>query len=345
MSLYSEIVEQAEVAERILREQRENVEMIANSLKKRDISYVFLAARGTSDNAGRYTKYLWGAHNRIPVALATPSLFSIYHQPPVLKDALVIGISQSGKSPDIVSVLAEARQQGCQTLTITNEPESPLGEIADFKIDICAGSELAVAATKTYTASMMATAMLSCALSGNETHWQVLKKVPAWMRTVLTKTEAIARIAERYRFMEQCVVLGRGYNYSTAYEWSLKMKELCYVMADPYSSADFQHGPIALVEQGFPVMAVSVQGQVMNDSLGLIDVLVREHKVELLTISNDDRALEMGTSGVALPADMPEWITPLVSILPAQLFSYYLTRAKGLNTESPRGLNKVTETI
>ena len=345
MSLYTEIFEQADVAERILSEQRENIEKIAGALNRKDISYVFLAARGTSDNAGRYTKYLWGGYNRLPVALATPSLFSIYHRPPKLANALVIGISQSGKSPDIVSVLEEARKQGCSTVSITNTPSSPLAEIAEWGVDICAGEEVAVAATKTYTASLMAAAMLSCALAGDEKRWKELELVPKWMRAVLQKDELIARIAERYRFMKECVVLGRGYNYATAYEWSLKMKELSYVMADPYSSADFQHGPIALVEQGFPVMAIAVRGHVMKDSLGLMDILVREHKVELLTISNDDRALALGTSSVGLPAEMPEWLSPIVSIIPGQLFSLYLTKAKGFDTESPRGLNKVTETI
>ena len=345
MSLYTEIFEQADVAERILSEQRENIEKIASQLKSKDISYVFLAARGTSDNAGRYMKYLWGAYNQLPVALATPSLFSIYHRPPKLKNALVVGISQSGKSPDIVSVLKEARNQGCPTVSITNTPSSPLAEIANWRVDICAGEEVAVAATKTYTASLMAVAMLSCALAGDAKRWKELELVPQWMRAVLQKDGLIARIADRYRFMEECVVLGRGYNYATAYEWSLKMKELSYVMADPYSSADFQHGPIALVEQGFPVMAVAVRGYVTKDSLGLMDILVREHKVELLTISNDDRALEIGTSSIRLPAEMPEWLSPIVSIIPGQLFSMYLTRAKGFDTESPRGLNKVTETI
>ena len=332
MSLYQEIFEQAEVAERILQEQRENIERIARGIRERNPDTVFLAARGTSDNAGRYINYLWGAFNRVPVALATPSLFSIYQQPPVLHNTLVIGISQSGKSPDIVSVLAEARKQGVPTLTITNAPGSPLSVLADWEIDICAGVEKAVAATKTYTASMMAAAMLSCALGEDNERWDVLSKVPGWMREVMGRDEVIARIAERYRFMEQCVVLGRGFNYSTAFEWSLKMKELCYVMADPYSSADFQHGPIALVEQGFPVMAVAPQGKVLKDLLGLMELLCEERKVELLTISNDEDALSLAQSAIRLPIDMPEWVSPIVSIIPAQLFAYYLTLAKGFDT-------------
>ncbi|NSW50872.1 MAG: SIS domain-containing protein [Anaerolineae bacterium] len=345
MGLYEEIFEQAQTAQRILEEQRENIETIAANIRERQPDTVFLAARGTSDNAGRYINYLWGAYNRLPVTLATPSLFSIYQRPPRLHNTLVIGISQSGKSPDIVSVLAEARNQGCPTLTITNAPGSPLSQLADWEIDICAGVETAVAATKTYSASMMAAAMLSCALAQDEARWEQLSHVPGWITEVLRRDETIARIAERYRFMEQCVVLGRGFNYATAFEWSLKMKELCYVMADPYSSADFQHGPIALVEQGFPVMAVAPKGEVLADLMGLMELLCEERKVELLTLSNDDDVLSLGQSAIQLPADMPEWISPIVSIVPAQLFAYYLTVAKGFDTEAPRGLKKVTETV
>jgi glutamine---fructose-6-phosphate transaminase (isomerizing) len=345
MGLREEIHEQSQVAARILAEQRENVERIAAEIKRKDIAYVFLAARGTSDNAGRYAKYLWGAYNQIPLAMATPSLFSIYKKPPRLKNALVVSISQSGKSPDIVSVMAEAKRQGQATLTITNMPDSPLAEYADWTIDVCAGEEKAVAATKSYTSSLMAAAMLSCALSGDEERWEKLNMVPFWLEQVLTKEDQLAYMAQRYRYMEACVVLGRGFQYATAYEWALKMKEMCYVIADPYSSADFQHGPIALVEHGFPVMALANKGEVLGDMLGLMDLLRREHHVELFTISDDNDALHLANSALALPAGIPEWISPIVSIVPAQLFTYHLTRVKGFDTESPRSLSKVTETF
>lgn len=345
MGLREEILEQPAIAARLLEQQRPVVEEIVEEIKKHDISYTFLAARGTSDNAGRYAKYLWGAANQIPVAMATPSLFSIYQQPPAMRNALVLGISQSGKSPDIVSVLTEANRQGQPTLAITNAPDSPLARGATWTIDISAGPEIAVAATKSYTASLMAVAMLSCALSGDNDRWKLLEKVPYWMEQVLTKEEQIAQMSERYRYMESCVVLGRGYHYATAFEWALKMKEMSYIIADPYSSADFQHGPIALVEHGFPVMAVATKGKVLNDMIGLMDILQREHSVELFTISDDNEALRIANTGLALPAGIPEWISPMVAILPGQLFAYYLTQIKGFDTESPRSLNKVTETI
>jgi glucosamine--fructose-6-phosphate aminotransferase (isomerizing) len=213
MTLQSEIFEQPERLSALLANQRRSAEKIAQTIQKHAIRWVFLAARGTSDNAGRYANYLWGAQNGLPLALATPSLFTYYHQPPQLKDALVVGISQSGQSPDIVSVLAEGRQQGCLTLAITNEPNSPLAKNADLVLDIQAGVEKAVAATKTYTTELMVIAMLSAALSDNKARWNELGKVPGWVEKVLKQDVPIARMAERYRYMRQCVVLGRGFNY------------------------------------------------------------------------------------------------------------------------------------
>ena len=264
MTLRMEIFEQAGVLSRLLADQMQPIESIARQIKRLSPAYVFLAARGTSDNAGRYANYLWGSMNGLPVALATPSLFTYYQRPPQLKGALVVGISQSGQSPDIVSVLEEGRRQGCPTLAITNEPGSPLAQTADFVIDIQAGVEKAVAATKTFTAELMSVAMLSVALNDDASNRQEFTRIPGWVEQVLSMDEQIARIAERYRYMNQCVVIGRGYNYATAFEWSLKLKELTYVVADPYSPADFQHGPIAMVESGFPVMAVAHSGKIFR---------------------------------------------------------------------------------
>lgn len=345
MALRDEICEQPAILGNLLERQMPAVHRIAAALRQHaDINYVLLAARGTSDNAGLYAKYLWGAFNKLPTALATPSLFSMYDQPPVLKGSLVVGISQSGQSPDIVSVLAEARRQGRPTLAITNLPDSPLGQAADYVIDIQAGVEAAVAATKTYTAELLAIAMLSVALRPESNRAEALTFVPQWVRQVLQGEEQISRVAPRYRFMHQCVVLGRGYNYSTAFEWSLKLKELSYVLAEPYSSADFLHGPIAMVERGFPVMAVAPGGGVFKSMLELLTRLRNEQLAEMMVISDQPQALELAHSPIPLPADIPEWLTPLVSIIPAQLFAYHLTREKGFDTEAPRSIHKVTET-
>jgi glucosamine--fructose-6-phosphate aminotransferase (isomerizing) len=344
MPLRDEILEQPAILSRLVSGGMPVVERIATALRRHEFDYVFLAARGTSDNAGLYAKYLWGAFNRLPVALATPSLFTLYEQPPRLSRCLVVGVSQSGQSPDIVGVLAEGRRQGCPTLAITNEPDSPLAHVADFVIDIQAGVEAAVAATKTYTAELMAIAMLSVALAEDSTRRVLLAGVPDWAAQVLEPEERIAQAAARYRFMQQCVVLGRGYNYSTAYEWSLKLKELAYVLAAPYSSADFLHGPIALVERGFPVMAVAPGGRVYHAMIDLLDQLRNQHQAELLVISDEGRALSLAQTPIRLPAGIPEWLTPLISILPAQLFCYHLTRERGYDTEAPRTIRKVTKT-
>jgi glucosamine--fructose-6-phosphate aminotransferase (isomerizing) len=344
MSLLSEIYEQPHRLADLLHNQRTTTQAIAAAVHKHDIRYVFLAARGTSDNAGRYANYLWGAKNTLPLALATPSLFTYYLQPPKLDGALVVGISQSGQSPDIVSVIEEGRRQGCLTLAITNEPASPLAKAANLVLDIQAGAEKAVAATKTYTGELMAIAMLSAALSTDRSCWRELAKVSKWAEKVLKQDAPIARMAERYRYMRQCVVLGRGFNYCTAFEWALKLKELTYTVAEPYSTADFQHGPIAMVEGGFPVLAVAPGGKVFDTMLEMLGRLRGDQSAELVVISDDKRPLSLAQSPIQLPDGMPEWLSPIVAIIPAQLFAYHLTRSKGINPELPRTITKVTET-
>lgn len=344
MGLRDEILEQPQVLRRLLETQAQRVREVADAIRERDVDYVFLAARGTSDNAGLYLKYLWGTHNGLPTALAAPSLFTMYGQPPRLSRALVVGISQSGQSPDIVGVLREGRRQGAPALALTNDPQSPLAQQADFVLDIYAGEERAVAATKTYTAQLLTIAMLSAALTRDDARWGALQHVPDLVQRALEQDAAIERAAQRYTFMSHCVVLGRGYNYATAFEWALKLKELAYVLTEPYSSADFQHGPIAIVEHGFPVLAVAPQGKVAGEMLALLRRLKGEHRADLLVISNDEEALGLATTPLRLPPGVPEWLSPLVSIVLGQLFAYHLTCAKGFDPESPRGLRKVTHT-
>lgn len=344
MSLQSEIFEQPEILGRLLENSFGTVQGIARKVLTKDITYVFLAARGTSDNAGLYAKYVWGAFNQLPIALAAPSLFTLYERPPDLRNALVVGISQSGQSPDIVRVVEEGRRQGVPTMVITNDPTSPLAQNADYIIGVGSGTEKAVAATKTYTAQLLAIAMFSVALRGDRARYRHLASLQRWVEQALEQDELIASLVERYRDMEQCVVLGRGYNYSTAFEWALKLKELAYVMASPFSSADFQHGPSALLTEGYPVFAVAPSGAGSTDMIGLLTRLVGERKVDLLAISNEKNTLTQAHAPIAMPAEVPEWLTPIVSIVSAQLVSYHLARAKGLDTENPRGLQKVTRT-
>jgi len=345
MTLHAEIFEQPAALSRLFTSERAVIERIAQDIRARDVDYVFLAARGTSDNAGRYASYLWGAHNQLPIALATPSLFTFYDAPPRLRNALVMGISQSGQSPDIVSVVAEGKRQGALSMAVVNAPDSPLARQADLVVDIMAGPEKAVAATKTYTSSLMAIAMLSCALDpSHPERWDELSRVPGWVAQALALDSEIARITQRYRYMERCVVLGRGFNYATAFEWSLKLKELTYLTAEPYSSADFQHGPIAMVEQGFPVLAVVPGGKVYGTLIDMLKSLRADQKAELVVISDQEEALGLAQSPIRLPQGIPEWLLPIVSIIPAQLFAYHLTQAKGYDTETPRTIRKVTET-
>jgi glucosamine--fructose-6-phosphate aminotransferase (isomerizing) len=343
MGLYTEINEQPEVLSSLI-QRRELFNDIAAELRSRKIQYVFLTARGTSDNAGLYAKYLLGSFNQLPVALATPSLFTMYRSPPRLEGALVIGISQSGTSTDIVEVVRQGNEQGNTTLAITNDASSPLAEAAEFIIDIQAGVEKAVAATKTYTAQLLAIAMLSAALKGDQERFESLARIPEIVSQLLELDTRIEALAEGYRSIDRCIVLGRGYNYCTAYEWALKLEEMTYIVAEPYSSADFQHGPIAIIEHGFPVFAVLPEGVVFEEMYLLASSLRNERDAELIVISNRKKALEIADSPIPLPSPIPEWMSPIPCIIPAQLFVYHLTRAKGYDTEHPRGLKKVTDT-
>lgn len=344
MSLKNEIFEQPVILQRWLETQLGQAQRIAAAIRQRAIEFVFIAARGTSDHAGVYAQYLWGSLNRLPVAFAAPSLFTMYENSPQLQKALVVGISQSGQSPDVVSVLARGREQGALTLAITNAPASPLAQTAEFTLDVQAGAEKAVAATKSYTAELMAVAALSAAMTEDEQRLAALWRIPEAVQAALTLDAEAEAIASRQREMNRCVVLGRGYNYANAQEWALKLKELAYVFADPYSAADFQHGPIAIVEPGFYILAIAPSGAVLADAVALLQRLREAHGAELLVISDHTEALALGHSALRLPPAVPEWLSPLVSIVPAQLYCYHLTRAKGYDTEAPRNLRKVTLT-
>ena len=342
--LYDEILEQPQVIARLIAEESSQIARIAAELEQRDIQYVLIAARGTSDNVATYGKYLFATMLQLPVALAAPSLYTIYHQPPRTgKGALVIGISQSGESPDIVSVLDEARQQGATTLAITNEPDSPLARFAQHVIACHAGKELSVAATKTYTAQLTALALLVAHWSGQGESRSQIQLLPEAAERTLGLRETVRQRAERYRYMEACVVLGRGYNYGTAHEIALKIKELSYLLMDSYSPADFKHGPIAVIEQGFPVILVAPSGLVYPDMLSLAKELA-EKGAELIAISDGKEALDIAVTPLRLPVAVPEWLSPIVAVIPGQLLAHDLTVAKGYDPDHPRGLLKVTLT-
>jgi glucosamine--fructose-6-phosphate aminotransferase (isomerizing) len=344
MTLRDEIREQPAAAARLITDQADAVEAIAESLRERPAGHVIIAARGTSDHAAIYAQYVLGVRHRLSVGLGTPSIVSLYGAAPKVADALVIGISQSGASPDIVAVIAAARAQGAPTIAITNEPGSALAAAADRTIALGAGPERAVAATKTYTAELLAVAMLSAAITDDPGDHAAVAAIPAALAAVLELEPEIERIAADQAATTRTLVIARGYEYATAREWALKLKELAHVFADPYSSADFQHGPVALVEPGVPVLAIARAGAPERDLVSLFARLRTDLDAELLVVSDHPAALALATWPVALPGGTPEWLGPIVSIVAGQLHAFHLTRARGLDPDKPRNLAKVTRT-
>jgi glucosamine--fructose-6-phosphate aminotransferase (isomerizing) len=341
MGLSDEIGAQPAISERLLKELPAELEPLAAAARKMQVSHVMIAARGTSDHAAIYAQYALGALARLPVALATPSLFSRYGRPPKLSGALVIGISQSGRSPDVVAVVEEARRQGALTAAITNDPASPLAAAAEHPLDLRAGTELSVAATKTYTAELMTIAMLAVALSEEGDEREALQRVPDAQRAALEHADRASAMADAHAGVVDCAVLGRGFNLATAFEWALKLKELAYVRAQAYSSADFQHGPVASLAHGGDVLAVVADGPLAADTVELVARLRTDRRARVLVLSGEPLP---GADHLPFPDTLPEWLSPLVDIIPAQLFTAALARAKGLDVERPRGLKKVTLT-
>jgi glucosamine--fructose-6-phosphate aminotransferase (isomerizing) len=264
-----------------------------------------------------------------------------YKAAPGVGGALVIGISQSGQSPDIVAVLSEAQRQGALNLALTNDPASPLARAAAHTLPLLAGEETAVAATKTYTAQLLALAMMSASLSGSEGSWEELATVPKRMGEALSLWDSSKADLSLLKETARLLVIGRGYNLSTAFELSLKLKETAYVMADPYSSADFLHGPTALLDPSIPLLAIAPAGREFEDFKAVLK-LASERGSPLIMLS--DAPAPEASLFVPLPKDVPEWLTPLVAIVPGQLLAGGLARARGLTPDAPRGLKKVTLT-
>ena len=337
MTLHAEIQEQPAALERVLSQNATAYGEVAGLFGR--CTHAVIAARGTSDNAARYAQYAWGLRNGISVALATPSLFSIYDRPPMLEGAMVLGISQSGQSPDIVSVLEEGRRQGRPTVAITNDPDSPLADASDIVIPLHAGPETAIAATKTYTAQLAVIASISARLDGNDTS---LEHLPQMVAEALAQEDTARAAAESLGGAGHAAVLGRGFNLATAFEWALKMQELSYVVAQPFSTADFLHGPVAVVDTGYPVLAVAADGPTVEDIGAAID-RSRDRGAPTVVITDSDEAANRADRAIRFEADQ-EWLTPLPAIAVAQMFTYWLSLSQGNDPDSPRGLSKVTRT-
>ena len=344
MGLRDEILEQPAAVQRLLDSAPAAFAPISAAVTARRPRFVAIAARGTSDNAGIYAQYLLAIRNGLVVALAAPSTITLYGARPDMTGALVVGISQSGRSPDIVAVVAEARRQGALTIALTNDTDSPLAETADHVIDLCAGPEQATAATKTYTTELLAAALLSVALDPASSREAVdLAGLPTLMSAALTAEHDARDLAAAHAKRQRAVVLGRGYSYPSAREWALKLQEMALVAAMSYSAADFEHGPLALAEPGLPVLAVAPSGLELEAQVALLTRLKEDHGARLLVMS-DAAAVREIDEGLALPDGIPPWLAPIVEIVPAQLYAYHLTVARGLNPEHPRSIRKVTVT-
>jgi glucosamine--fructose-6-phosphate aminotransferase (isomerizing) len=344
VALIDEIREQPEVAARLLREAPADLRPLVAAVRRRDIAYVLIAARGTSDHAAVYAQYALGAIALLPVALATPSLLTRYGVAPRVGAALVLGISQSGRSPDVVEVLSEARRQGAVTAAITNEPESPLAGAADHVVALRAGAEASVAATKTYSASILAVAMLAAELADDDARRRELAGVPELMRQAAALQGTATAVARRHQAMSDAVVLGRGYHLATALEWALKLKELAYVRAQGYSTADFQHGPAASLAPAGHVLAVSTGRPMRDELIAVLTELRRDRQAHVLLVGGDAGDAALVDAHLPLPSAVPEWLAPLAAIVPIQLFCAALGAARGIDAEHPRGLRKVTLT-
>jgi glucosamine--fructose-6-phosphate aminotransferase (isomerizing) len=344
MSLRDEILEQPAAVERLLEAAPTAFGPISAAVASRRPRFAVIAARGTSDNAGIYAQYLLAIRNGLIVALAAPSTITLYGARPDMADALVVGISQSGRSPDIVAVVEEARRQGALTVALTNDADSPLAETAHHVVDLRAGPERATAATKTYTTELLAAALLSTALDPpSSSEAADLAGLPALTSAALTAEPHARELAAAHAKRERAVVLGRGYSYPSAREWALKLQEMALVAAMAYSAADFEHGPLALAEPGLPVLAVAPSGTDLDAQVALLTRLKEDHGARLLVISDAPAAREID-EGLALPDGIPPWLAPIVEIVPAQLYAYHLTVARGLDPEHPRSIRKVTET-
>jgi glucosamine--fructose-6-phosphate aminotransferase (isomerizing) len=341
--MLQEIAEQPQALKKTISEERNKVERLGAHLKKRGIELIVLVARGSSDNAALFGRYLLEITTAIPVSLSAPSVHTLYKARLNLQHALVIGVSQSGEGEDINRVLEQSRACGAYTVGITNEPASSMTGIVDETLLMHGGREKSVAATKTYTGQMLHFYMLAAALAEGTMKLEY-DLIPEYAARALELRPVIEELVVRYVFMENCVVVGRGLIYSNAYELALKLIETCYVVTSPYSSADFLHGPLAMVERHFPVMLFAPPGVTLKGVKTLIDRL-RELRADTLVITSDEETASKCSRAVRMPTEIGEFLAPIPYIIPGQLFAALLAEAKGLDPDAPRSLSKVTRTL
>jgi glucosamine--fructose-6-phosphate aminotransferase (isomerizing) len=337
-----EIGEQPAAVARVLEDADGAIAAAAGAIARRRPRYVVIAARGSSDNAARYAQHVLGRLCGLPVALAAPSLHTVYDAPMSYADGVVIGISQSGASPDVVAVLAAAREQGRPTVAITNEPGSPMAGAATHVIPLRTGEEASVAATKTYTASLAAVAALAAAVAGDGDRRRELAAAPDALARQLERTEGLDEAAAAAAGWRRLAVIGRGANYATAFEAALKIKELAGVAAEPASPADFLHGPVAMLEEGFPVLTILPSGPAAAAVRGVL-AAAHGRGADVTVIAEPDHAAAPGERVLAVEPG-PEWLSPLCAVVPAQLLAVGAAERRGLDVDRPVGLQKVTRT-
>jgi glucosamine--fructose-6-phosphate aminotransferase (isomerizing) len=353
MSLMLDEIEQQPAAlERTFKAEIEHFRAFRRRMERKPPSLVVLVARGTSDNAALFARYLIETVVGLPVVLAAPSVTTIYGAKVRWENALVVGISQSGESTDINLVLEAARAQGSLTAGITNESRSAMTRLVDEVFLVRAGRERSVAATKTYTGQMLMGYLLAYAL-GAPFQPSAIQRLPAAAARALNLKKHVAELSERYRYMENAVVVGRGLNYANAFELALKLMETCYVVAERFSGADFVHGPIALVEQAFPVFVFAPPGPTYAGTRDMLEKL-KGLGAETIVIAeaNDPKLLSAATRSMRIRGKTPrvagcpeDLLSPIPYVIPGQLFAAFLAVQKGFNPDKPRTLSKVTKTI
>ena len=341
--MMDEILEQPRALERTFKAERAHAAEFKRWAERQKFRLIVLVARGTSDNAALFGRYLLELTTGIPVSLSAPSIHTLYHARLDLAQTLVVGISQSGEGADLNLVLKSARRQGAYTLAITNEKGSTMARLADDAFLVRAGRQRSVAATKTYTGQLLLLYLLASALGPHITLASV-SEIPDRVGDALRLASELRELVPRYRYMRQCAVVARGLNYSNAFELALKLMETCYVVAERFSSADFLHGPIAMVERDFPVILLMPPGKTFRDLRKLADRL-RRLRADTLVISSAGARLPAATRAIRVPGSIPEIYTPIPYIVPGQLFSALLAEVKGIDPDKPRSLQIVTRTV
>ena len=338
-----EVSEQPDALAHLLTRGRSHADALGDRIRSFKPRFVVIAARGSSDNAARYAMYLFGVRHGLATALASPSLVTRYRSTLRLDEALVCGVSQSGQSPDIVATVEHARRQGALTISLTNDVNSPLAQVADDCMALEAGEERAVAASKTYTNELLAFAMLSAAINRDGAAWDELATVPDAVRRTIADGRCTVDAVRRFHDVRSFAVVGRGFNMSTAHEIALKTMEMTYSVAHPFALPDFLHGPVAMMDSHLPIVVVATEGMIVEDIIEFFDV-AHSRKAPLIVISNRDDALAAADVPLRVARDLPEWLSPMVAIVPGQFWALALAQARGLSPDAPRGLTKVTET-